>query len=111
MGTGFASPVPKTVITCGLSGDESATVTEPPPTPRAEGTNEIVRLHCAPTSKVAPQVEVTLASPPGVMLAMFSSCLPILESVTVCAGLAVPTVCGGNTRLVVDRADCTPGGA
>jgi hypothetical protein len=75
--------------------------------PVAVGVNFTLIAQLFSTATLAPQVLVSAKSPglapPMLMLEMFNAALPVLDSVTLCAALVVPTLCEPKVRLPTDR--------
>ena len=97
-----AIALPESETVRGLPFALSVIVREPVRVPLAVGLNVIEKAQLDDGASVAPQVEVFWKSPLIVTPVMLSDALPALDSVTVCAALAVPTVCVANVRLVVE---------
>jgi hypothetical protein len=78
--------------------------------PKAPGENVTETEQLAPAETVAPHVLVRLKSvayvPDSAMLTIFISADPVLETVTVFAGLVVPTGCFPNARPIELNAIC-----
>ena len=88
---GAARPVPVRAIVWGLPVALSVSVIVPVRLPAAVGAKAIAMEQWAPAGKEAPQVFVCEKSPVAEILLMLSAAEPAFVSVTVCAGLAVPT--------------------
>ena len=67
--------------------------------PEAVGVNVILTVQLAPTATEPPQVLVSAKSPEAEILEMVRAALPVLETVTVCAALVVPTVWLAKVRV------------
>jgi hypothetical protein len=77
------SPVPVSVIVCGLPDALSVTVTVPVRVPVVVGVKVTLMVQFAPAAKLAPQALVWLKSPVDAMLLTLSVALPVLVRVTV----------------------------
>ena len=78
-------------------------VTAPLRVPVAVGVKVTLMVQLAPAATVAPQVFVWVKSPLAAMLLMLSVALPGLVSVTLWAGLVLPTNWLPKPRLVAER--------
>ncbi len=85
-------PVPSSSITCGFDDALSMMLIVPCAAPFLAGENVALIVQFAPGATLAPQVEVTANSALAFMDLIFSSVLPVLVSVTICALLVVPTL-------------------
>jgi hypothetical protein len=86
------TPVPLSAIRCGLPLALSVRVTVPVRLPRTVGRNETEIVQEAPAATELPQVWVTLKSPLATMLVSARVPVPVFESVTVLAALALFTI-------------------
>ncbi len=92
-------PIPAKGTACGLSAALSVMVTAPVLFPAAEGVKVTFMRQVAPAATVLPLVQVVpdarekspLLVPVITTLVMFNVALPVLDRVTVCAALALPT--------------------
>ena len=87
-----AEPIPVRLTDCGLPEALSVMLKLPVRVPDAVGVNETLMVQLAPAATELPQVLVWAKSPLAETLVRFSEALPVLESVTDCAALVVPTV-------------------
>jgi hypothetical protein len=78
-------------------------VTAPFRVPIAAGVKVTLRVQLAPAARLALHVFVSEKSPLTVMPVMLRAALPLLQSVTVCALLLVPTCCAGKVKEVGER--------
>src|SRR5947209_3330431 len=101
-GAGAPAPVPESAMLCGLPASLSVMVTAPVRAPVAVGVNVTVMAQFAPAASDAPQVVVRAKSPVAAMPVMVRAALPVLETVTVCAALAVATCWLLNATLAAD---------
>lgn len=93
-GTGTGVPLPLSAMPCGLPAALLAMLISPVRAPTAVGTNLIDSVQPAPGAMLSGVAQpVKLKSPLGAMAVMFRGAPPVLLMVTVCARLAVPTVC------------------
>jgi hypothetical protein len=91
-GAEAAAPVPVRLTDCGLPEALSVMLRVPVRVPDAVGVNVTLMVQLAPAATELPQVLVWAKSPLAEMLVRLSEALPVLESVTDCAALVVPTV-------------------
>ncbi len=91
-GAEAAAPVPVKLTDCGLPEALSVMLRVPVRVPDAVGVNVTLMVQLAPAATELPQVLVWAKSPLAETLVRFSEALPVLESVTDCAALVVPTV-------------------
>jgi hypothetical protein len=85
-------PVPVRPTVCGLPEALSLTLKLPVRVPDAVGVNVTLMVQFPPAARELPQLLVSAKSPLAMMLLIVRVALPVLESVTVCAALVVPTV-------------------
>src|SRR5258708_19868731 len=85
-------PVPVRLTDCGLPEALSVMLRVPVRLPDAVGVNVTLMVQFAPAATELPQVLVWAKSPLAETPVRFSEALPVLESVTDCAALVVPTV-------------------
>src|SRR5260370_9051623 len=85
-------PIPVRLTDCGLPEALSVMLRVPVRLPDAVGVNVTLMVQLAPAATELPQVLVWAKSPLAETLVRFSEALPVLESVTDCAALVVPTV-------------------
>jgi hypothetical protein len=78
-------------------------VTAPFRVPIAVGVKVALRVQLAPATRLALHVFVSEKSPLTVMPVMLRAALPLLQSVTVCALLHVPTACAGKVKEAGER--------
>jgi hypothetical protein len=78
-------------------------VTAPFRVPIAAGVKVTLRVQLAPAARLALHVFVSEKSPLTVMPVMLRAALPLLQSVTVCALLHVPTACAGKVKEAGER--------
>ena len=95
-----AVPVPVRLTVCGLPEALSVMLKVPVRIPEAVGVNVTLMVQLAPTATELPQVSVSVKSPLAEMLVIVRATLPVLDSVTVCAALVVPTVWPPNVTDV-----------
>ena len=87
-----STPVPDSATVCGLLAALSVKVSVPVRSPEAIGVKVMLTLQLLFAARVAPQVFAEIAkSPLGVMLLISSVAVLVFFSVTVLAGLVVPT--------------------
>ena len=90
-----ATPVPVSVIACGEPAALSVMVTEAARLPTASGSKVTEILQNAPAATLEPQVLVWPKSPelvPVTAMLIDKDAVPVLVSLTTCAGLATPTL-------------------
>ena len=85
------TPLPLSVIVCGLLVALSVIVTTPVKVPVDVGLNVTEIVHFLPAKTVLPQVLVCAKGPVVVMLVMFSVAVPVLVRVAFLTALVVPT--------------------
>jgi hypothetical protein len=85
-------PVPVRLTVCGLPEALSVTLKVPVRVPDAVGVNVTLMVQFPLAAREPPQVLLAAKSPPAAMLVMVRVALPVLDRVTVCAALVVPTV-------------------
>src|SRR5260370_710195 len=85
-------PIPVRLTDCGLPEALSVMLRVPVRLPDAVGVNGTLMVQFAPAATELPQVLVWAKSPLAETPVRFSEALPVLESVTDCAALVVPTV-------------------
>ena len=78
-------------------------VTAPVRVPIAVGVKVTLRVQLAPAARLALHVFISEKSPLTMMPIMLRAELPLLQSVTVCALLHVPTACAGKVREAGER--------
>lgn len=84
--------VPLRLTVCGLPAALSRTLKLPVRVPDAVGVNVTLMLQFPPAASEPPHVLVAAKSPLATMLVIDSVAPPVLDRVTVCAALVVPTV-------------------
>ncbi len=91
--TALATPVPVRATDCGLPAALSVTVTAPVRAPAAAGEKATPKVQLAPAATVLPQVPPLAKAkfPLIARLLIVRTAFPVLESVTDCAALVVPT--------------------
>lgn len=94
-----AMPVPLKLAVCGLPAALSVTVNVPLRAPEAVGAKLTLIVQLPPTAKEEPQLFVWVKSPLVAILVMESAAVPLLDKVTVCAALLVPTLWLAKLRL------------
>src|SRR5271157_3910538 len=100
-----APPIPDSATTCGLPVALSVMLKEPARLPLAVGENDTLMVQLWPTLRVfsrAPQVSVSVKSllVPAEIFVIFNVAVPVLVTVTLWAGLTVPTGWLEKERLV-----------
>jgi hypothetical protein len=85
-------PLPVRLTDCGLPEALSVTLKLPGRVPDAVGVNVTLMVQFSPAARELPQVLFSAKSPLDAMLVIVRAALPVLDSVTVCAALVVPTV-------------------
>ena len=96
------TPVPLRLTVLGLLGALLVIVTAPVRVPVAVGVKVTLIVQSAPAASVVPQVVVREKSPLAAMLVIFSTALPVLLKVNVCAELVLPTLWLLNESAVVE---------
>jgi hypothetical protein len=91
-GAGTAAPVPVSVAVCGLPAVLSTMLNVPVRVPAAVGLKVTLIVQLAPAATEVPQVSLSAKSPVAEMLVMLKAMLPVLDSITLCAALVVPTI-------------------
>ena len=84
--------VPVRLAVCGLPEALSVTLKLPVRVPDAVGVNVTLMAQFPPAARELPQLSVSAKSPLAMMLVMIRDAVPVLDSVTVCPALVVPTV-------------------
>ena len=101
------TPVPLRVKPCGDRSPLSTIVTAAICAPRVKGLNVPLIVQFAPAARLVPQVLLKLNEdafvPVTLMLLMVIATAPVLESVTLCDGLVVPTTWLPKATLGADR--------
>jgi hypothetical protein len=87
-----AVPVPVRLTVCGLPEALSVMLKVPVRVPEAVGVKVMLMVQLAPAATELPQLSVSAKSPLGEILVIVRAALPVLDSITVCAALVVPTV-------------------
>lgn len=99
-------PVPDKVTDCGLPVALSVIAMDAERVPDAAGANLTLIVQSALAASDEPQLFVTEKSaafvPVAAMLVIASALLPPFESVTACAELVAPTICGVNVKAEAD---------
>jgi hypothetical protein len=95
-----ATPVPLSATVCGEPMILSEIVTVPVRLPTAVGLKVTEIVQPAPAAMLAPQVLVSEKSPEAPIKLKFKAAEPGLLIATVCAALAVPSVCDAKVRVV-----------
>jgi hypothetical protein len=88
---GAPEPVPVKLTVCGLPVALSAMLTLPVKVPVVVGVKVTLIVQAAPAATDDPHVFVSPKFVLAVIDVMLNATLPVLVSVTVCAGLVVPT--------------------
>jgi hypothetical protein len=96
-------PVPLKLADCGLPAALSVTLSVPVRVPVVVGVNVTWMAQLRLAARLLPQLLVCAKSPLAAMFVIVSGPVPVFVSVTVCAGLVVPTPCGPNVKLVGER--------
>jgi hypothetical protein len=96
-------PIPVRLTDCGLPEALSVMLRVPVRLPDAVGVNVTLMVQFAPAATELPQVLVWAKSPLAETLVRFSEALPVLESVTDCAALVVPTIWPAKVSEEVER--------
>ena len=91
-------PVRPTV--CGLPLALSLMVNELVRVPLAVGVKVTFNVHVDPAATPLPQLSVSAKSPPAEIPVICKGAVPLLERVTVCGALVVPTLWLPKVRLV-----------
>ena len=84
--------MPVKLAVCGLLVALSLTVIVPVRVPDAVGVKSTLMSQLIPAAREVPQVSVAAKSPLAVMLEMVRFVAPVLDNVSVCERLVVPTV-------------------
>ena len=100
---GVGLPMAEREIVCGLFVALSAIVTDPKRLPDTVGVNVTLMVQLAPAATLVGQLLIGAKSPLAVTLEMIRAALPMLVSVTDCAGLVVPIAWLANVRVFVER--------
>ena len=98
-----ALPVPVSAIVSGSPWVLAFMVTAPVRVPIAVGVKVTLRVQLAPAARLALHVFISEKSPLTMMPIMLRAELPLLQSVTVCALLHVPTACAGKVKEAGER--------
>lgn len=93
------TPVPERLTACGLPAALSVMESVPLRVPEAVGVKVTLMVQWAPAATDDPQLFVCAKSPLAAMLVTLRVAPPVLESVTACAALVVPTVWLVNVRV------------
>src|SRR5260370_4537233 len=96
-------PIPVRLTDCGLPDVLSVMLRVPVRLRDAVGVNVTLMVQFALAATELPQVLVWAKSPLAETLVRFSEALPVLESVTDCAALVVPTVWLAKASEEVER--------
>lgn len=96
-------PVPLKGTLCGLPAALSLINNAPVRFPYTDGTKVTLIRQLDPAAREAPQALDCVKSPEIVTALNESVALPVLVSITVCAGLAVATICPANNKLPGER--------
>lgn len=97
------TPLPLRLTVCGLPAALSLTVSVPVAVPVCCGVKVTLMEQLAPGATLEPQSSLSAKSPVVAMPVMLSVSPPVLERVTVCGRLVVPTACESKVRLVGER--------
>ena len=92
--------VPVRLTVCGLPAALSLMVNVPVRVPLAVGVNVTLNVHVDPAATPFPQLSVSAKSPLAEMPVICKGAVPLLERVTVCGALVVPTFWLPKVRLV-----------